>query len=376
MDQALGAVGSSSAQGQALLRASTPQPSITAQAVVGELARVATQASTTYRTMSTTAAPPGLQTAAGLLDAALLARRNGSEEMATAAHNALFGGHPSVAASEMSAAVSDFQVGDSAYKLFAGSSTLGVRLPASQWVPPGSYGQAALAAFVQRLTTGATRSPRQPLVIDAVSTNPAPLNLAGTVEVLSPSSTLDVTVDLTNLAHSPLDGVTVTAALAPAYGSSGQQMSSIVTLTGGQSLAVALPALSPQLSAVSTLTVTASAPSGTSGPVRTSLRLVVPGPGFKGVPKNEQGTTTTAPATTTVPGLTAPAATTTTPLVTTTAASATTSTRVLLSTTTPPSTTTTSLTTTTSPTTTTRTTTTRTTTTASKTTQPGATTTT
>ena len=88
----------------------------------------------------------------------------------------------------MSSAVSQFEVGDSAYQLFAQKMPrLGVRMPGSQWGLGGSEDeQLSLVGFAQRLIAAEPRSPKHALAIDAVSTDPPALSMEGRVQVFVP----------------------------------------------------------------------------------------------------------------------------------------------------------------------------------------------
>ena len=268
----------------------------------GELNKVAAAAASTYRSVADGDPPGEVAAAAGLLDACLAARKQGAAEMAIAVQDLLKGGSSSAAVSSMSSAVSDFQVGDSAYQLFSQDMPrLGTTMPASTWVSPGTYQESSLTAFVQRLVGGLVKQPSQSLTIDAMSTTPPPLNQQGKLEVLSPASSFAVTVVVADTTSSALQGVTVSVSVAPAEGSATQQLSATVDLSPGQAKAVTLSGLKTPESTPAVVTASATMPGATQPSVTQQLQVELPGPNYPG---------TSAPATTT------PSATTTAPATT------------------------------------------------------------
>ncbi len=356
VDKVLPDIAASSTQGRELAQLTSGKTSGSTQALGSQLASIEAAAARTYAAVASSGPTPQAAVAAGLLEASLSARQEAVAAMAGAARQVL-AGHSGPALSSMNRAVSDIQVGDSAYMLFTRqSSKLGAPLPASQWLSAGTYEPRALRAFAQRLVTGVERGPAQAMTIDAVSTNPPPLSLQGKVEILSPASSISVTVDIADRGRSALKGVVVTASLVPSANGASQQLSQNVDIQPGRAVAVTLSGLTPALSTPATLTVTATGAGGTPTKVTRSVRVEVPGANFRGT----SSTTTARGATTTT---TAPGAQTSgsTAAVTTTSPPAPTTTTVPATTSSPPAATTTSpaaATTTARPATTTRTTTT------------------
>ena len=319
VDKVLPQITTSTAQGNEIALLSTAALPAGAEAASKELDTVAANASSTYRSVANADPPVSVSSADGLLQACLEARKRGAAAMASAVQQLLGGEGANAAVAQMTAAVADFSVGDSAYQMFeAEMPKLGATVPSSRWVSPGSYQAPALLAFANRLLAARPKAPAQTLALDSVSTTPAALSLQGKTEVLSPASSFSVTAVVADNGQSPLHGVTVSATVSPAQGGPSQQVSSTVDLTPGQATAVALPGLRPPLSVAATVTVSASLAGASQPSASKQLQVELPGPNFSGAP----ATTTTAPAATTT---TAPAATTTTaPPSTTTTAPATT----------------------------------------------------
>ena len=339
VDQVLPYIVNSTAQGREIAQLSSAALPAGAGAASKQLDTVANAAASTYRSVVATDPSGQVAAVAGLLQACLDARSQGAAEMASAVRALLRGGTTKAAVAQMTSAVADFEVGDNAYRLFtADMPKLGASLPSSRWVNSGSYQPSALLSFADRLLAARPKAPTQPLALDAVSTTPAVLSLQGKVDILAPASSFSVTAVVADTGPTPLRGVRVTAVVAPARGSSPQQVSATVDLAPGQATAVTVHGLQPPLSTPATLTVSASAPGTTGQNVSKQLEVELPGPNFKGAP----ATTTTAPSATTTPpaASTTTASTTRTP--TTTAPSATTTGASPAATTTLPAATTTS----------------------------------
>lgn len=300
VDKVLPDIAQSSAQGLEIAQVSTNRLTVGGRTVARELSNIATEAEATYKAARAAPAPAQVAPAAGLLEACLLARQQGAAQMASAVQGLVRGdlGPPAVA--QMTAAVADFEVSDSAYQLFSKDMPkLGVRMPPSKWAPSGGqYRPSALTAFSQRLLADVAKSPPQVVYIDAVSTVPGALSTQGGVEVLSPTSTVSVTVVVANRGQSDEDGVLVMAGIKPAVGAPEQKMSETVGLSPGQAEAVTLTGLRVRLSTPTLLTVTAKGP-GDAAAATKQLRVEVPGPDFAGVTTTTGAASTTTSVTTT-----------------------------------------------------------------------------
>jgi len=308
VDAVLPDIAASTAQGLDIADITSEKLSVKASTVASELSGIAAQAASTARSASAATPPPEVATAAGLLDACLLAREQGAQALANATDDLVHGHNQVSALAEMGSASTDFAIGDSAYNLFTqGMPKLGVTMPASQWDPAtGSYQESTLNAFSQRLLAGVVTTPKQVVAIDAVTTEPRALDTVNGVEVLSPASSLSVTVVVASGGPAPQPGIEVSATLTPALGQQSQVVSATVDVPAGQAYAVTLSGLRARLSIPSTLAI-AAGPASTPDQATTQLRLVVPGPGFTGVP-----TTTVPPTSSSVPPASSNTTTTTT----------------------------------------------------------------
>ena len=227
VDRVLPEIAQSSAQGREIAQLSSTRLTSNTDIVSNELTKIASAAAATYEAVAAYEAPSEVAQAAGLLDACLVARKAGSAQLASAVQDLVRGDGPTSALLQMSSAAADFKVGDSAYQLFAQDfPRLGVRMPGSRWATgSGLYQPSSLGAFVSRLLAGVVRSPQHNLAIESIATEPPALSLQGKVEILSPATTLSVTVVVADVGQSPEHGVRVTATITPAKGAESENVS-------------------------------------------------------------------------------------------------------------------------------------------------------
>jgi hypothetical protein len=298
VDKVLPAIAQSSAQGNELAQLSSGAiASGGSTAIANEMTDIAAATASTYRGVVADVAPSEVAPSAGLLQACLAARQEGTGLMASAVQHLLGGDGPSSAETQMMSAVADFKVSDSAYQLFAKDlPKLGVSMPPSAWMAyAGAYEPPELTAFVTRLLAGVSRSEPHKLHIDAITTNPPALSVEGNLQVLSPATTVSATAVVADLGLFAEPGVKVTATISPAQGAPSQQVTVSVNLSPGEAQAVQLTGLHLAPSTATNLTVGAVEPDGEPGSAYRSVIVEVPGPNFAGVTT----TTTTSPQQTT-----------------------------------------------------------------------------
>jgi len=300
VDAVLPEITASTAQGLELANITQHMPAGPAGAIAEEISGIASQAASTYRAVRSDNAPPDLATAAGLLQACLVAREQGAQQFAAGVQHLLEGDKSTLVIPVLSGAAGYFQLSDSAYQLFAKDlPELGTTMPASLWIPgAGAYQPASLASFTKRLVAAVAKTPAQPLLIDEVTTDPRALSTEEGVEVLSPASSISVTAVVADSTQIAQQGVWVSATISPSGGAPSQRVVTTVDLNAGQAKAVNMPGLTARLSTVTELTVSAGLTGGAAADTR-QLRIIVPGPDFSGVP-----TTALAPlsSTTSTPG--------------------------------------------------------------------------
>lgn len=304
VDRVLPLVTASSAQGRQLDKLATSPLNVNAQTVARELAGIARAAASADKAAASLAPPPQVAAANGLLEAALSARAQGAAQMASAANELMVDGREasSSADKDMAGAAGDFEVGDRAYRLFAAAlPELRVQMPPSQWdANPSAFGAVNLAAFSRRVLAVKAAAPAHLLAIDAVTTTPPALSVQADTEVLSPASSLSVTVVVADTSRAPESAVAVAATITPAKGSASQRVSATVDLAAGEAYALTLSGLQIVPSTQTTLTVTVQGPGGAAASASRALKVEVPGPSFSGVSTSSTTSTSLGPTSTTL----------------------------------------------------------------------------
>jgi hypothetical protein len=260
IDRVLPSITQSSAEGLRIvqLRASSPTPTRGGSApLVAGYKSVAKDAANTARAVADEVPSKAMAKAAAFLDASLSARSDGAAALASGVSAAVSGGSLSSAAASLSTAASDFAVGDRAYVLFTTAlPRLGLRMPESRWlVDPAPYQQPEAGVYLQSLRSAASPTPLHQIAVDAISTTPGAISMAGNTEVLLPGSSVVVNAVVADVGNQPEANVGVTATISPASSAPTQSVQTTVNLVAGQSMAVTLPALAPPPGLPVTLTV-------------------------------------------------------------------------------------------------------------------------
>ena len=247
--------------------------------------QIASGAASTYRQVAALRPPDSLAGAAGLLDASLLARSEAATAVRAALAPILHDGQsapdPKVSAAMLAGIETtgqDLQIGDQAYRLFLRSlPNVGVPIPTSAWAADLSpyrpdKAQVLLISLENAMSATAVHQVR----IDSITTSPSLVATRGNVQVLPDSSTMTVTVVLSDTGNQSENDLTVTAAIT-----SGRVLSSVrdfVSLTVGQSRTVqGMGPLNPPEGVDARLTVTVTPPAGSSTPpVSQTLTFMMP----------------------------------------------------------------------------------------------------
>jgi hypothetical protein len=317
VDRALGIVVQSNVQGADLTGLRTGTTSgLTAGRVTADLAAMTSGATAAYADYEKLREPDLLQSSAGLLQTCLLVRKQAAATIATAVRTSLQDkSAPTTATSaqDFATAVEQLEVADQAYRLFARSLPRRYdTAPASAWIgDPGLYTPTGLQVYLTALQSRVSLTPVHLLSIVSVGTTPGPIRASGPgqpYEVLSPSSTLTVTVVIGDIGNQPEPNLDATAGISRSTGTaSGHE---IIGLEPGGATTVTFSGLTPPLGKVVTLTVTVTPPTGSvTKPVTRSIQFEMPSP-------TSSTTTTVPPPSTTLPTTTTttvPGQTTTTP---------------------------------------------------------------
>jgi hypothetical protein len=286
VDRAVPLVTSSIEQGQQLAGVWATGFHTSAATLSAELDQIATGTASTYQQAAALRPPVALAGAAGLLDAALLARSEGAAAIRAALAPILQGTATSKGGTASASTVTavqtageDLQVGDQAYRLFLHSlPNVGVPMPSSAWVANSSpYQLGPAQLFLTTLQNAMSATPVHQVKIDSMTTSPATVSSHGNVQILPDAPAMAVTVVLSDLGNQPEKGLTVTASIAPAGGSS--SVRDFVDLAPGQAQTIqGMGPLNPPEGVPVTLTLTVTPPAGSSTPVVSqTLVFMMPG---------------------------------------------------------------------------------------------------
>ena len=164
-------------------------------------------------------------------------------------------------------------------------------MPSSTWMAnPTPYQPGPAQLFLTTLQNAMSATPVHQVRIDAVTTSPPSVAAHGNVQILPAAAAMAVTVVLSDLGNQPEKGLTVTASIAPAGGSS--SVRDFVDLAPGQAQTIqGMGPLNPPQGVPVTLTLTVTPPAGSPTPaVSQTLVFMMPGS------SSPAQTTTTAPA--------------------------------------------------------------------------------
>ncbi len=330
VDRVLPVIATSNAEGRELAGVWSPTPAQPAAQRLSSMSDIAAGSAKLYSTVVALQPPAELGGAAGLLDAALLARSRAAAGLEQALSTALGPGGtspPDASAAgaataaqsttsttsptaeavsavipDVTAAGAQIQVGDQAYQLFLSTvpKSLGVTFPASAWDGANSpYSAAAAQTLLTTLQNSVVTTPVAQVKVYALTTSPAPVSTIGATEVLPDSASMNLDVTVANTGNQPLSNLTVTAAIAPA-GSGAASVRDFVNLGVGQAYTVTgMGPLNPPQGVPVTLTVTVSGPASLRS---TPASLVFEMPGATPL-------TTTSTTSTTLPAITTPTTT-------------------------------------------------------------------
>jgi hypothetical protein len=215
LDRVLPIVYESNQVGQDIDALRTRALSLGATTVAGRLESVVARARRTLAEAQALAVPAPLQTGHDLLIAALAIRAEGAEAFRQAMAGAISGPSAALPVQPLADAGGDFDAGDRTYALFVSSTPrLDEPLPASVWVrDPSVYQEPAVTVFLTTLRSAASLAPVHDVAVLVVTTDPAPVAMIGTTEVLPVSQTLAMQVVVADLGNQAETHVTVTATL-------------------------------------------------------------------------------------------------------------------------------------------------------------------
>jgi hypothetical protein len=258
MDQVLPAIQDSTQQGQELETIRTQALTLAATVITSRINQVAGEAAGTLSTVERLKPPKDLQTPHDLLVATMAIRVEAAQALSQAMTRALSGDNTPTAVTALMSAANELTAGDLTYRMFLKTPSAGggTAVPPSVWVTnPSAYTEADLTVFVSSLKSATTLAPVHDTTVMLVTTDPAPVSMDGTLEVLPLSKSLNLQIVVANTGNQPEKNLTVSATVAPSYFGPTQMVRNFVNLAPGQRQTVDLGGLRAQPGQPTTLTV-------------------------------------------------------------------------------------------------------------------------
>ena len=257
LDQALPLVNQSNQQGQYIDAVRSQAVQLGGAEISRRLKLDASGAHQVAQSARRIDAPGTVRTAADLLVAVLSIRDMAAQTLQSAMAKAMSGEPADQPIQTMADVGLDLQAADRTYQLFVQAlPPLGVPLPASRWVSdPAQWTTGLLTGFITTLRSNASLAPVHDVAVLLVTTDPLPVNMEGTSEVLPASKLLNMQIVVGDDGNQPEKNLTVTATITPAQNGGSQMVRDFVNLTPGQRRTVQLGGLLPVVGQTTSLVV-------------------------------------------------------------------------------------------------------------------------
>jgi hypothetical protein len=212
--------------------------------------------------------PPGsMETAHDLLVATLAVRADSAKALRQVIANALSDQPFTAAAAAISGIGVEMEASDRTYQLFVHAlpslTSPGTRAPASQWVSdPSLYDQANVGTLLSRLRASTSLTPVHNVAVVLVFTDPAPVSLNGSTEVLPVSKLLNLQIVVADSGSEPERNLMVRATMSPSAIGPTETRRDFVDLSPGQRRTISLGDLRAELDQPTTLTIRIDAAPG------------------------------------------------------------------------------------------------------------------
>jgi hypothetical protein len=210
-------------------------------------------------------APPGsMDTAHDLLVATMAVRADSAKSLRQAIANALGGQTLTAAAVAVGQVGAEMEASDRTYQLFVHAlPSGGTGAPTSQWVSdPTAYEQANLSVFLSSLRASTSLVPVRDVAVVLVLTDPAPVSLNGSTQVLPVSKFLNLQIVVADTGNQPERNLMVSATMSPSAIGPTEVFRDFVNLSPGQRRTVSLGGLRPAANQPTTLTARIDAAPG------------------------------------------------------------------------------------------------------------------
>ncbi|MDP9073678.1 MAG: hypothetical protein M3N98_05775 [Actinomycetota bacterium] len=257
LDQALPGIQDSSQQGREIDLVRTQALQLSGTTITSRVAAVLAESERSLASVERLNPPASAKTAHALLVAALDMRTVGVKALGDAIGTALSGQPITTGVQALADVGLDFEAADRAYSLFEQAMpAAGAPVPHSRWVVDTTvYSPASLSVFVASLRNAGSLAPVHDVSVAVVTTDPAPVNLLGPVEILPIAKQLNVQIVVANTGNQSEKNLTVSATVAPSTIGPTQMVRNFVDLSPGLTKTVSMGGLKIPAGQPVTLTV-------------------------------------------------------------------------------------------------------------------------
>jgi hypothetical protein len=267
LDRVFPVIQDSTEQGHDISALRTQADSLSLTMITGRLDQLVASTGQSFSAVRRIEPPASLDTAHDLLVATLAVRADSAKALRQEIANAL-GGQPSTAAVQAINSVGmEMEASDRIYQLFIHAlpspSSPGTTPPASQWVrDPSVYDEAHVGAFLSGLTAKTSPAPGHDVAVVLVLTDPGPVSLNGSTQVLPVSRLLNLQIVVANTGSERERNLAVSATMSPSATGPRQMLRDLVDLSPGQRRTVSLGGLRAKPNQPTTLTINIDAAPG------------------------------------------------------------------------------------------------------------------
>jgi hypothetical protein len=267
LDQVFPVIQDSTQQGRDIDALRTQAVTLSGTTITGRLDQLVASTGQSFAAIRRVQPPGAMDTAHDLLVATLAVRADSAKALRQAVANAL-GGQPLTAgAAAISGVGVEMEASDRTYQLFVRAlpplSSLGAGPPASHWVSdPSVYDQASVSVFLSSLRASTSLAPVHDVAVVLVITDPAPVSVSGSTQVLPASRLLNLQIVVADTGNEPERNLTVSATMSPSAIGPTEMLRDFVDLSPGQRRTVSLGGLRAEPNQPTTLTVKIDAAPG------------------------------------------------------------------------------------------------------------------
>ena len=256
LDQVSPLIQDSTQQGRDIDALRTQAVTLSGTTIIDRLDQLVASTAQSFAAIRRIAPPSSMDTAHDLLVATMAVRADSAKSLRQAIANALGGQTLTAAAAAVGQVGAEMEASDRTYQLFVHAlPSGGTGAPTSRWVSdPTTYEQANLSVFLSSLRASTSLVPVHDVAVVLVLTDPAPVSLNGSAQVLPVSKFLNLQIVVADTGNQPERNLMVSATMSPSAIGPTEVFRDFVNLSPGQRRTVSLGGLRPEGNQPTTLT--------------------------------------------------------------------------------------------------------------------------